>query len=66
MTDENTPASETAPAATLPVAAPESPLHAIEADLHALLARVENVEHEIAAEIAADLHAVAAKIQAAL
>ena len=62
MTDESTPTAEPAAA---PTPAPASELHSLADDLHALLSRVEGLEHEIKAELASDLEAIVAKLKAA-
>jgi hypothetical protein len=69
MTDETSPAPAeiTAPEPSpSPEPAPVATPHGILADIHLLLARVEGLEHEIKAELVADLRAVAAKLKALL
>ena len=69
MTDESTPTAEAGAAASASApfpAAPTSELHALADDLHALLSRVEGLEHEIKSELASDLEAIVSKLKAAL
>jgi hypothetical protein len=67
MTDETTapPAPEPAPSPA-PEPAAASLRHALADDFHALLARVESMEHEAKTELASGLDAIVAKLKAAL